>query len=59
MYDINGQALAVGDKVYYARKDTYSNKGELIITTVTKIHNGYVWMDRYNSHDPENQIAKI
>jgi len=56
--DIEGNKIAVGDIVYYARKHNYSAKGELVKRTVTKItDNDYVYMDKYCATDSENQIV--
>jgi len=57
--DIEGTKLQVGDVVYYARKRDYHASGELVLTTITKIHeNGKVSMNKYISTDPETQIIK-
>jgi len=56
--DINGKEINIGDEVYYARKHSYSAKGELIIGVVTKITDaGNVKIGTYLSTDSEHQIA--
>jgi hypothetical protein len=57
--DINGTQLAIGDNVYYARKNDYSANGQLVKCVITDIlENGHVHMGKYKSTDPQTQILK-
>jgi len=55
--DIEGVEIAVGDIVYYARKQPGSAKGLLVKRSVTKIKGNHVYMDRYIATDTEKQIV--
>lgn len=58
MRDIEGNELAVGDEVYYARKSNYRAKGELVRVTITKI-TSEVWMGKYHTATPQRQVIKV
>jgi hypothetical protein len=57
--DIEGNILAVGDYVYYARKADFCANGELVKCRITSIKNGDVKMGKYTSTNPSNQLIKI
>ena len=64
MVDIENNELAVGDEVYYARKQDYSIMCELVKCVITKIDsskgtNGIVYMDKYVAKMPSKQLLKI
>ena len=59
MKDIEGNILYVGDDVYYARKNPYAANGLLIRCTITKISNSCVYMEKFISTEPSNQLIKI
>tara|TARA_R110000737_G_scaffold347525_1_gene379227 strand:+ start:96 stop:290 length:195 start_codon:yes stop_codon:yes gene_type:complete len=57
--DIEGNILEIGATVYYARKRSYSQGGELIECTITAIReNGHVGLGKYTSKYPETQLIK-
>lgn len=57
--DIEGNVIAVGDEVYYARKRDYTANGQLVKMKVSKIIGDRVIMGRYMSSESESQIVKV
>lgn len=58
--DIEGKELAIGDTVYYARKQNYSAKGELVKVQITDIYdNGCVRLGKFTSTKPNKQLLKV
>lgn len=57
--DIEGNALTIGDNVYYARKANYYAKGELVKCVITNIKGNKVMMGAYTATTPETQLLKI